>query len=434
MNTPPLLQTKLMTKKFKTEPSCADEHDPNSISVEQALELIFSNTKPLSGWEKLAIRDSLNRVAYEPVTSPINVPPYTNSAMDGFAISSTDLSLEAKNIQLEVIGKVLAGYPFDGIIQPGQCVRIMTGGMLPAGSDTVVMQEHVKIINENRILINSDHKSGQHVRHSGEDVGIGQVVLQKGQYINPAELGMLASLGIPEILVYRPIRVAFFSTGDELQTVGRPLKEGQIYDSNRYTLYGMLKRQGAQITDMGTIPDDRAETEAALSNAAHQCDVIITSGGVSVGEADFVKQTLDKLGSIDFWRIAMKPGKPLAFGKIGQCLFFGLPGNPVSTMVTFYQFVLPALERLSGKARSLQTIMEIPSAGPIKKNPGRMEFQRGIIETDESGNLVVRSTGEQGSGILSSMSQANCFILLPEECAGLDTGAMVKVQPFYGLL
>lgn len=423
-----------MTKPIVTQPSCTDEHDPNSLSVQQALQYIEQNTNTINSWEQVAIRDALGRVVYEDVVSPLDVPPYTNSAMDGYAILATDLDSSAVTIELDVIATVMAGKPYAHTIEPGQCARIMTGAKMPPGTDTVIMQEHVEKVADNRIRVASDHRAGQHVRNMGEDLRQGETVLLKGSTINPAELGVLASLGIPEVLVYRPIRTAFFSTGDELQTVGKPLQEGQIYDSNRYTLFGMLKRVGAQILDMGTIPDDEKLTELALKQAAEQSDIIITSGGVSVGEADFVKQSLDKLGVVNFWRIAMKPGKPLAFGKIQQCLFFGLPGNPVSTMVTFYQFVLPALSKLSGKTQRGTLSLELPCTTAIKKIPGRLEFQRGIMEKDLSGQLVVKTTGAQGSGILSSMSQANCFIILPEECAGLEAGARVKVQPFQGLI
>ncbi|MDH5327380.1 MAG: molybdopterin molybdotransferase MoeA [Gammaproteobacteria bacterium] len=419
-----------------TNPSCMDEHDPNSLSVKHALEKIRSQVEPVPTWEKLALRDGLNRVVYDPIHSPMEVPPYTNSAMDGYAVRADDLISEPASdaaIDLQVVATVMAGSPYSGEIQRGQCARIMTGGKMPPGTDTVIMQEHVQR-SDDRIRFNPCHQPGQNVRHAGEDIAKDSVVLQRGQSIGPAELGLLASLGINEFRVFRRVRVTFFSTGNELQSVGTPLQEGQIYDSNRYTLYGMLKRCGAEILDLGTIPDNQAATEKALLQAATQSDVIITSGGVSVGDADFVKQALDKLGVVNFWRIAMKPGKPLAFGRINECLFFGLPGNPVSTMVTFYQFVLPTLNTLSGKPQTEAIALELPCSTAIKKVPGRMEFQRGIMEHSRNGQLQVRVCGEQGSGILSSMSKANCFIILPESCDGLEAGSTVQVQPFNQLL
>lgn len=417
---------------IKEQVSCCDEYDPNSLSVDQALSRIRDNTPIVNSWEKLALKQSLDRVLFEPIYAPINVPPLDNSAMDGYAFNSQDLNTEQSVIELNITATVMAGQYCDTNIEPGQCARIMTGAVLPPGTDTVVMQEQVER-EDGCIRFNKTQKAGQNVRKAGEDIAIEQLVLDRGHSITAPELGLLASLGLCEVLVFRQIRVSFFSTGDELQSLGTPLKPGQIYDSNRYTLFAMLKKCGAQIIDMGVIPDDRKKTEQALQQAASQSDLIVTSGGVSVGEADFVKTSLDKLGAIDFWRIAMKPGKPLAFGKIGNCLFFGLPGNPVSTMVTFFQFVIPAINKMSGKKVELSQQLLLPCTSEIKKVPGRMEYQRGIMFYDSDERLAVKSTGGQGSGILRSMSQANCFIILPEDCSGLKPGTLVKVQPFNSL-
>jgi molybdopterin molybdotransferase len=307
---------------------------------------------------------------------------------------------------------------------------------MPAGTDSVVMQERATEIDGGvRIPAGALGKAGQNRRFAGEDLKQGQVVFEIGQPVRPAELGMLASLGLNEVTVYRKLRVAFFSTGDELKSVGTPLAEGQIYDSNRYTLYGMLSRLNCDIVDMGVVPDVPAELERAFAAAAANADVVITSGGVSVGEADYVKLLLDKLGEVLFWKIAMKPGRPLAYGKIGGAHFFGLPGNPVAVMVTFYAFVRDALLVLSGRRDAgPMPMFKAALSAPIRKAPGRTEYQRGILAPDANGGWSVRTTGDQGSGILSSMSQANCFIVLPTATGNVPAGEMVDVLLLEGLI
>jgi molybdopterin molybdotransferase len=334
------------------------------------------------------------------------------------------------------IGDSFAGKPFGGTLGAGQAVRIFTGAVMPAGADTVVMQERAtEIPGGVRIAAGAVAKAGQNRRFAGEDVKRGSVVFSAGQPLHPAEIGMLASLGIIEIGVYRRLRVAFFSTGDELVALGQPLGTGQIYDSNRYTIHGMLTRMGCDVVDMGVVPDVPATLERAFAAAAATADVVITSGGVSVGEADFVKALLDKLGEVLFWKIAMKPGRPLAYGRIGGAHFFGLPGNPVSVMVTFYEFVRDALLVLQGRANvGPPPTFKATLGAPIKKVPGRTEFQRGILMPDASGGWQVRTTGDQGSGILSSMSRANCFIVLPPEAGNVAAGETVDVQLLEGLI
>jgi molybdopterin molybdotransferase len=415
-----------------SRPTGCDDPKANFLSVDQALARIREGLTPVQGFEQLAIRSALGRILAEDVRSPINVPPYSNSAMDGYAVRSADLPAEGE-IALTRVGTSFAGEPFDGEVGAGQTVRIMTGAMMPAGADTVIMQEHTTADGE-RVRIGSGHEAGQNVRHPGEDIAEGQVILAKGKTLNPAELGLLASLGIPEVRVQRRLRVAFFSTGDELRSLGEPLEEGQIYDSNRYTIFGMLTRLGAEIIDMGVVRDRREDIAEAFEQAAEVADVVITSGGVSVGDADFVKEMLDKLGRVNFWKIAMKPGKPLAFGQLKNAVFFGLPGNPVSVMATFYQIVQPALRVLTGAAQTQSLRLKVPCATTLKKSPGRQDFQRGILETNEAGELVVRTTGNQGSHVLSSMSQANCFIILPAESGSLEAGEIVEVEPFAGLV
>ena len=413
--------------------SCADDYDPNSMPVAKAREVIARFLLPVTATERLSIRAALGRVLAEDVVSPLNVPAHDNSAMDGYAVRFADLKPDGE-VALRSMGSSFAGAPFKGTVAAGQCVRIMTGGVVPAGADTIVMQEHVKA-DKDRVTVGPGHKKGQNLRRAGEDLKVGQVALKRGLLLRPAEIGLISSLGIGEVTVYRKLRVVFFSTGDELVSIGTQPGEGQIFDSNRYTLHGMLTRLGCEVLDMGVVRDDPKLLEKAFHDAAAAADVVITSGGVSVGEADFVKDLLNKLGEVVFWKIAMKPGRPLAYGKIGAAHFFGLPGNPVSVMVTFYQFVRDALLALSGRdpVPPLPTF-RVPCVSSLKKAPGRTEFQRGVLSQDAGGNWSVRVTGEQGSGILRSMAEANCFIILPDAQGNVASGTLVEVQPMEGVV
>jgi molybdopterin molybdotransferase len=412
--------------------SCMDDYDPNSILPDEALRRIFDTISAITETDSIPIRETLGRVLATNITSEINVPSGRNSAMDGYAISATDLPSEGTNT-LKLIGSSFAGKPSDIKLQKGECVRIMTGAIMPDGSDTVVMQE-IANVSGDQISIGIDTKPGSNVREAGEDLAIGDLVLEKGMKLTPADIGLLASLGLAEVNVFRKLRVAFFSTGDELRSVGEELDNGAIYDSNRYTLYGMLTRLGVDIIDMGVVKDDRELMDKAFLEATGNSDVLITSGGVSVGEADYVKETLLKHGEVDFWKVAMKPGRPLTFGKLDSTYFFGLPGNPVSVMVTFYQFVQPALKKMVGERSTMPVMMKVPCISKLKKRPGRVEYQRGILEQDETGRMVVRKTGAQGSGILRSMADANCFIVLPLENNGVKPDDLVDVQLFHGVV
>ena len=409
------------------------DYDPNSMPVAKAREYIRAFLAPVTAVERLLVRAALGRVLAAEIRSGVNVPAHDNSAMDGYAVRFADLKSEGEST-FAIAGTSLAGKPFRGRVAADEAVRIMTGGVMPAGCDTVIMQEHARAA-DGRVTLPGGQRLDQNVRYAGDDIRAGQVVFKPGQVVRPAELGMIASLGIGEVSVYRKLRVAFFSTGDELVPVGGSLEPGQIYDSNRYTIYGMLARLGVDAIDMGLIRDDPAAIESAFAQAAQAADVVITSGGVSVGEADFVKQLLAKLGDVLFWKIAMKPGRPLAYGKIGPAHFFGLPGNPVSAMVTFYQFVRDALLVLMGvpDPQPLPLLKAICTSA-IKKAPGRTEFQRGILSAGDDGRWTVRVTGDQSSGILSSMSQANCFILLADAQGNTPAGAMVDVQVLEGLI
>ncbi len=414
-----------------TLPGC-DESDPTALNVEQARNKILEAVQHVVEIERLPIREALNRILAEAVKSSINVPAHINSAMDGYAISAADIPMSGTT-QLKVVGTIMAGNPLDITILPGECARIMTGGKIPTGTDTVIMQEHVQ--HEGAVItITTGHQVNQNVRQAGEDLAKGDTVFQAGKRLTPADIGMLASMGNADACVYRKVKVAFFSTGDELCSVGQPLGDGQIYDSNRYALDGMMRRLDVEIIDMGIIPDNRKLIEEAFATATEKADVLVTTGGVSVGEADFVKETLEKLGQIGFWKIAMKPGRPLAFGQINHCQFFGLPGNPVSAMVTFYQFVQPAILRMMGIDDVAPKYLRLKMVHKLKKRIGRLEFQRGVISTDENGEMQVESTGAQGSGILRSMSEANCFIELPLEASVVEAGEYVKVQAFAGMI
>jgi molybdopterin molybdotransferase len=412
--------------------SCMDGYDPEALPVETARRVIRELLTPVRANERVAIRASLGRVLGEDIVSTTNVPAHDNSAMDGFAVRGADLNPDGETV-LKEAGAALAGHSFGGAVGAGQCVRVMTGAVMPTGTDTVVIQEVVRVDGD-RVIVPPGQMTGQNRRLAGEDLAVGRVVVQAGQPIRPAELGLFASLGLAEVTVRRRLRVAFFSTGDELASIGRPLQAGEVYDSNRYTLYGMLARLGVDLIDMGVVPDDPARLERAFLEAAASADAVISSGGVSVGEADFTRELLGRLGEVLFWRIAMRPGRPMAVGRIGNAHFFGLPGNPVAVMVTFYGFVRDALLALSGRTDDYALpLLRVPCSSPLRKKPGRTEFQRGIVARGTNGEWSVRITGQQGSGVLRSMSEANCLIVLEHECGDIKAGDLVSVQLFDGL-
>jgi molybdopterin molybdotransferase len=419
-----------LINKVNKQNSCMDDFDPDSLMVSDALKNIYTAISPISESETVPIRESLNRVLATDINSSLNVPTATNSAMDGYALHG-DTIPEQGTSKIKVVGTAFAGKPYQSEIAQGECIRIMTGAVMPSATDTVIIQEHVERTDD-EILIDSETKPGSNVRQAGEDIAVGDNVLKKGARIRAADIGVIASLGIGKIEVIRKLRVAFFSTGDELSSIGEELKNGNIYDSNRYTLFGMLSELNVTIMDMGVIRDNREDLQQAFESAATEADVIITTGGVSVGEADYVKEILQETGTVNFWKVAMKPGRPLAFGQINNAYFFGLPGNPVSVMVTFSQFVKPALRHLMSETETETFTMRVPCISNLKKKPGRVEYQRGILERDGNNQWVVKRTGAQGSGILRSMSQANCFIILPMDSSTVDPGTIVEVQPFSG--
>jgi molybdopterin molybdotransferase len=414
------------------------DYDPNALPVAQAQRIIREFVAPVRGVEKLALRSALDRVLAEDIISPIDVPAHDNSAMDGYALRAADLD-PGKPTALRIVATALAGDNRKLSVGEGECVRIMTGAVMPPGCDTVVPQEFAQAASAASVTIpHGIVKAGDNRRFKGEDLAAGTPALTAGKILRPADLGLLASLGIAEAPVRRRLRVAIFSTGDELRSIGEPLDPGSVYDSNRYTLYGMLTRLGCDIVDMGVVKDNPVALEEAFRSACESADAIITSGGVSVGEADYTKQMMAQLGDVTFWKIGMRPGRPMAFGQIASdgktAYLFGLPGNPVAVMVTFYFFARDALLYMMGARNTEPPTMRATSASPIRKKPGRTEYQRGILSRDANGNHQVRLTGSQGSGILRSMSEANCMVVLHHEQGSVQAGDLVDVVPFDGLV
>ena len=419
-------------RKLESEFTGMQDYDPNALAVNVAKRFILEAIDPVKEIEQVKILRSLGRTVAKDVNSPVDVPPFDNSAMDGYAIKASNQMPEGKT-ELEIVGKAFAGKPFKGKMSDNQTVRIMTGAVIPDNADTVVMQERTRTV-DRTLVMETKIPKGANTRKCGEDLKKGEVALASGKLIMPSDMGLLASLGVESVNVRRRVKVAIFSTGDELISIGQIPKPGQIFDSNRYSLNGLLERLGCEIIDMGIIEDNKKSLNQALLKAGDQADLIITTGGVSVGDADYIKEVLDELGEVLFWKISMKPGRPLAFGKIKGSYFFGLPGNPVSVMVTFYQLVRDAIKRLQGEKSKQQTIThKVKCRGTIRKVPGRTEFQRGVV-FQQNGELVVSTTGNQGSGILSSMSQANCFIILQPQEQTINDGEMVEVQFFDGIV
>jgi molybdopterin molybdotransferase len=406
---------------------CSVESKP-LLSVDDALARINAAIHPVMASERVVLKSALGRVLSEDVVSPINIPYDRNSSMDGYALSSKDIATN-KPFTLALAGTSWAGKPFLGVLQAGQCVRIFTGAVLPDGADSVVIQEQVST-DRGSIIFPANIAAYQNIREAGEDVKQGSVLCTRLKKLTVADIGLLAAAGIYDVPVRRKLNIAFFSTGDELMGIGQPPETGRIYDSNRYALAALLADPCYSATDMGAIPDDRQLLEDTFKQAAENYDVLITTGGASVGDADYVKDILASCGEVKFWKIAIKPGKPLAFGKIGSCYFFGLPGNPVSVMVTYQQIVAPALKQLSGALANKPLLFLATCTTVLKKAPGRQEFQRGILTQDDNGHFFVASTGQQGSHIVSSMSHGNCYIILPTECKGVSSGEKVLVEPF----
>ncbi len=417
--------------------SCVAGYDPQALPVAQAQQFIAHLVTPVQAVEMRPVRDALGRVLARNVVSAIDVPAHDNSAMDGYALRGSELRADAPT-RLRLVGRGLAGRNFDATVPAGACVGVTTGAVMPPGLDTVVPQEFTQREGDEVLVPPGLLQPGDNRRRAGEDLARGEAALHAGRVLRPADLGLLASLGLAEVPVLRRLRVAFFSTGDELRSVGQPLDAGCVYDSNRYTVWGMLQRLGVETIDLGVVRDDPAALRETFTQAAACADAVITSGGVSVGEADHTKAVMAELGEVLFWRIAMRPGRPLAIGRFGgadrQAILFGLPGNPVAVMVTFYAFVRDALLRMAGAAPQPLPLLRAASVAPLRKKPGRAEFQRGIVSRAANGRWQVAITGAQGSGILRSMSQANGMVLLHHEQGDVAAGEEVDVLPFDGLV
>ena len=440
-----------------------DGYDPQALSADDVLRFLAKLVTPVRQVSHVPLFDALGRVLAADVISPFDVPPHDNSAMDGYAFDGQQLT--DAPLTLQVMGTAFAGKAWQGSVAPGQCVKIMTGAIMPTGLDTVVPQEFVSVNGDVVTVAPKLLKLGDNRRHQGEDLMQGKPALLKGDLLTPARLGLAASLGFKTVLCYRQLKVAYFSTGDEILSLGEPPREGAVYDSNRYTVFGLLSRLGCQMIDMGVVRDDPQALEAAFTQAATQADAIITSGGVSVGEADHTKAMMKMLGDVAFWRIAMRPGRPMAVGRIAKsvlepisdkklapspintsansyelnsnsngCILFGLPGNPVAVMVTFLAFVRPALLQMMGANAKPQPLLKARSQEAMRKKPGRTEYQRGWVSTAADGTLQVKTTGNQGSGVLSSMAQANGLIVLHHANGNVAVGDTIDVLMFDGVI
>ncbi len=393
---------------------------------DQALDQILSTVNTVAETEQLPLEQCLDRIIAEDLCCKNIQPPWNCSAMDGYGLNSQSFNA---GITLTMVGSSFAGHPYDGEVAEGQCIRIMTGACLPDDCDTVVMQENVEA-DGNNIKFPSSIAQWQHVRKAGSDMEVGEIALTKGQRINPRNIGVIASLGLNTVTVFRKLKVAVFSTGDELVTPGKIRQTGQIYDSNRYSVIALCHRLGCDVLDLGLIPDDRDLIKKVMQDAAQKVDVLLTSGGVSVGEADYVKPIVEEIGEINLWKVAIKPGKPIAVGSIGNCKFFGLPGNPVSATVTMNLLVQPAMRKMSGMENTIPTIIPAICESNLSKRQGRKDYQRGNAFTDNQGNWHVTSTGAQGSARLTSVAQGNCYIVLDDACGNVTAGDTVNIQMF----
>jgi molybdopterin molybdotransferase len=413
-------------------------YDPQALAAASVNQFLAKLVDPMTDTEQVGVFAALGRVLAQDVVSPISVPPHDNSAMDGFAFDGSQLAKGQPLTLRQAEGTAFAGKAWAGVAGAGTCVKIMTGAIMPPGMDTVVPLELVKVEGDEVHLPADVLQRGDNRRFLGEDLMAGQPAMRQGQTLGPAALGLIASLGLAQVPVFRRIKVAYFSTGDEILSLGEPLREGAVYDSNRYTVFGLLTRLGVEVIDMGVVKDEPAALEAAFRQAAREADAIITSGGVSMGEADHTKAMMKQLGDVAFWRIAMRPGRPMAVGRIEEMgkssILFGLPGNPVAVMVTFLAFVRPALQRLMGSTVIEPVLLTARSAEALRKKPGRTEYQRGTVTRGTDGHLSVRTTGNQGSGVLSSMVQANGLIVLHHAQGNVAVGDEVDVMMFDGVI
>ena len=418
------------TKSQKPQGPGCDVFDPGSLPYEIALQKILSTVSRPKKTKRIKLRKSLGRVLAQDIQSTMDVPNHTNSAMDGFAFDGRDLD-EQGFAELTIVGTAYAGKPYTEAAQAGQAVKIMTGAIMPEGTDTVVMQEYVEMLeNPQKIKITKAARAKQNVRNAGEDIRKSETVLSSGTRIGAAELGLIASMGLEKVTVFKKPRVAFFSNGDEVRKVGEPLEHGEVYDSNRHTLYAMFKSMCVKAIDLGVVGDDYDEIKAIIQRGNIKADMVVTSAGASVGEADYIYDIISELGQMSLWKLAIKPGRPLAFGELSKSVFFGLPGNPVSVMLTCVLCVKPSLEKLSGQTVVEPLKVRATTATDLRKRPGRSEYQRATAYRDENGNLLVNAQKYQGSGVLSSMAKGNCFVVLPLESSNIKAGEQVDIILF----
>ncbi|MGB0360274.1 MAG: molybdopterin molybdotransferase MoeA [Endozoicomonas sp.] len=401
------------------------------MRLEEVLDILIHSVPPVTEVESVSLEESLGRILAKEIISPINVPSHDNSVMDGYALRLSDLQTTDC---LPLAGQSLAGHPFSGKVPSGSCIRIMTGASIPQGADTVIMQEQTEMADEQIRFLNKPDRTGNNIRYAGEDIPCGSRVFIPTRRVRPQDIGLLATLGISTVNVYRKVKVAVFSTGDELRLPGEALGQGDIYDSNRFVIKAMLQRMNADILDLGKIADDKEALRKAFFNADEQADAVISSGGVSVGDTDYIKEILDEQGETKCWKLAIKPGKPFTFGQLPNSVFFGLPGNPVSATVTFQQLTAPALRHMMNQAAVNNVELTLATQSSLKKKPGRRDFQRGKLVKDQAGKLQVISSGNQGSGVMSTLNQSDCYIVLPEEAGNIDAGSFITVQLFDELL
>ena len=408
---------------------------PGLMPLSNALNTLRESLSNVCEEITLPLSEALGFTLSDNIISGLNVPPFNNSAMDGYALNADELKgcSEDAPVQLTLVGKSFAGAPFEGEIKPGCCIRIMTGAVVPDSLDCVVMQEQCSV-EGNNITFKQQVNVNNNVRFAAEDIKIGQAILSQGHKLTPRDIPLLASLGIVNVPVYRKLKVAVISSGDELKSLHESLQKGEIYDTNRYSIIAMLSRLNVEVIDLGIIKDDYSLIKNAFIKADQLADVVISSGGVSVGEADFIKEVLNEVGEIGFWKVAIKPGKPFAFGKLQNSIFFGLPGNPVSAIVTLYQLAVPAMAKMGGEIMKPALRFNAITSEPLSKKPGRTDFQRGTYSVDEQGKLVVSSTGSQGSGVFSSMSQSNCFIVLEQARGKVLAGETVTIEPYNSIM
>ena len=402
-------------------------HDKDRLRHAEVLKILSERVTPIADIEQVQLADAADRILAETVTAPRNIPDFTNAAVDGYAFAAS--SLTAGETPLEIALRIQAGTKIEGRLAAGQAARIFTGAAMPDGSDTCIMQEDAQV-DGNNVIIPAGVKPGINVRAAGEDVKAGEAVVSAGSRLRPQELAAIASTGTPKVATYKPLAIALISTGDEIIRPGNDIAKGQVYDSNHHMLRGLLASTGANVTDLGILPDDAGVVEDAIRKASEAFDVIITTGGASRGEADYIVETIEKLGSLHAWQIAIKPGRPLAFGQIGDTVFLGLPGNPVAVFVCFLLYAIPLFTRLQGGNWPTPQHFPLPSDFDMPRlKADRREFWRGWVENTDNGPVLKKFTRD-GSGLISGLTQATGLIEVAEDVTSVRKGDILNFIPF----